>query len=268
MKQMEHKIDTLHYDDLANRDHSSVFDENETYDMLIVRLPEIKEMHELDIVSYGFVITEETSYFFNPLSSALEELSERFDGPYRIIDRKVDKVLAEFQAYEDEILKLEESLYSEKRQNNFIGGWLNLKRDIVRIERVMLRTVTILNEMVSHYEKEEGFPVNHYLDLHEHCERLYRSATLQLAKLDYLYNFYNTRTNEKMNRLIFLLTIISAIFLPLNLLVGFFGMNTSGLPFTAAEEGTMKVVWFMGFVAVLTLLIVMLWRKKIEETEA
>ena len=46
MKQMEHKIDTLHYDDLANRDHSSVFDENETYDMLIVRLPEIKEMQK------------------------------------------------------------------------------------------------------------------------------------------------------------------------------------------------------------------------------
>lgn len=71
-------------------------------------------------------------------------------------------------------------------------------------------------------KKKEGFPVNHYLDLHEHCERLYRSVALQLAKLDYLYNFYNTRTNEKMNRLIFFLTIISAIFLPLNLFVGFF----------------------------------------------
>ncbi|MFT7824220.1 MAG: GlyGly-CTERM sorting domain-containing protein [Sulfurimonas sp.] len=50
--------------------------------------------------------------------------------------------------------------------------------------------------------------------------------------------------------------------------IGFFGMNTSGLPFTAGEEGTMKVVWSMGFVTLLTLLIVILWRKKTEETEA
>jgi magnesium transporter len=38
----------------------------------------------------------------------------------------------------------------------------------------------------------------------------------------------------------FIFTIISAVFLPLSLVTGFFGMNTGGLPFTE-ENGTLKV---------------------------
>ena len=267
MQTIEPQIDALHHEDLLNKRHPSIFDENETYDMLIVRLPEIMDIHALDVTSFGFIITDETSYFFNTLTEKLEKLSKRFDGPYQIIDEKLDNVLKAFQAYEDEVSKLEESLYSDKEQQNFMDGWLNLKRDIVRVERVMLRTTEVLNDMVSHFEGAEGFPVNHYADVHEHCERLHRSATLQLAKLDYLYNFYTTRTSEKMNRLIFLLTIISAIFLPLNLLVGFFGMNTSGLPFTKGPNGTTSVVLGMMFILFMTLLAMFVWRKKIDDTD-
>ncbi len=73
--------------------------------------------------------------------------------------------------------------------------------------------------------------------------------------------------NEKMNRLIFLLTIISAIFLPLNLIVGFFGMNTSGLPFTEGANGTLSVVAGLVFLVVTTSLGVLLWRREIEYSE-
>jgi magnesium transporter len=44
-----------------------------------------------------------------------------------------------------------------------------------------------------------------------------------------------------MNRNMYWLTIISAIFLPLTLVTGFFGMNTGGLPYTDDPHGTLKV---------------------------
>ena len=119
--------------------------------------------------------------------------------------------------------------------------------------------------MFDHYEEVNDFPMNHYVYIHEHCERIVRSASLQLSKLDYLYSFYNTRTNEKMNRLIFLLTIISAIFLPLNLIVGFFGMNTSSLPFTEGTGGTLNAIFFMGLLMAITALLVFVWRRNIEK---
>jgi magnesium transporter len=40
----------------------------------------------------------------------------------------------------------------------------------------------------------------------------------------------------------FIFTIISAVFLPLSLVTGFFGMNTGGLPFTSDNSGTLKVI--------------------------
>ena len=96
---------------------------------------------------------------------------------------------------------------------------------------------------------------------------LHRATTLQLTKLDYLYNFHTTRTNEKMNRLIFILTMISAIFLPLNLLVGFFGMNTGGLPFSQSTNGTLYVVFSMGVLMIIATIVIFVWRQKIERSE-
>jgi len=63
-----------------------------------------------------------------------------------------------------------------------------------------------------------------------------------VEKLDYLYEFYKTKQDEKMNHIMFILTIISAIFLPLTLVTGFFGMNTGGLPFVTDPNGTIKAV--------------------------
>lgn len=56
-----------------------------------------------------------------------------------------------------------------------------------------------------------------------------------------------------MNKNIYLLTVLSGIFLPLNLIVGFFGMNTEGLLFKDDPNGTTYVLYaltgiFLAFV--------------------
>ena len=265
MDGIEEQLDHLHLEDLHNSSHPSIFDENSDYDMLIVRLPIIRD--SLDVVSLGFIITQENSYLFNTTDDKLEVLTIRFDGPYKTIDVLLDKLLKSLNKNEDKICDMEESLYEDSVHKSFMTHWLDLKRDLLRIERIMSRTSTVMNSMIAHYEEVKDFPINHYVDIHEHCERIVRSASLQLSKLDYLYSFYNTRTNEKMNRLIFLLTIISAIFLPLNLIVGFFGMNTSGLPFTEGINGTLNVVGSLGVLMVIATLTVFLWRRKIEHSK-
>ena len=80
-----------------------------------------------------------------------------------------------------------------------------------------------------------------FKDLEEHIDRAYRLSKAALEKLDSLYSFYRAKMDEKMNNIMFVLTIISAIFLPLTLITGFFGMNTTDLPFTQTPHGTLKV---------------------------
>jgi magnesium transporter len=240
MQRLENIVDSLHLEDLRNEEHPSIFDENDNYDILIIRLPLLGET--LKSQSNSFVLTKTVSYMYNRTEALFEELESRFEGPHKILDRKIDKLLKNFSKYPDMVIDLEESLYDDKFSDSLMTQWFELKRDILRVERILIRGVETLQEVITYYEDDENFPLNHYIDLHEHMDRVKRSAALQLSKLDYIYNFYNARTNERMNRLIYVLTIISAIFLPLNLIVGFFGMNTGGLPFTQNGFGTFNVV--------------------------
>ena len=261
MKEIGQLIDNLHLEDLSNASHPSIFNENEEYDMLIVRLPVIGE--KLDAKSVGFLLSDTNSYTYNTDNNTFEELSSKFEGPYKIIDKLTDGVLKSFVKYQDKIADMEESLYEERVKEDFMHQWLNLKLEISRIERILLRTASTIDEFMQYFKDTQDFPINSYIDIHEHLERTMRSATLQLSKLDHLYSFYSAKSNEKMNRLIYILTIISAIFLPLNLVVGFFGMNTRNLPFSQEPSGTLAAVSIMVSLFIATSLIVYKWQKRV-----
>lgn len=254
-------LDDLHLDDLKNPIHPSIFDENDNYDMLIVRLPIIDK--KLELISIGFIITSDNSYIYTREKDIFEELGNRFEAPYKMLDTIIDNLLKSFETYRDLIVDMEEALYLNKTQKSFINKWLELKRNIVRVERVLMHASSTMDKMIEYYTDNKKFPINHYMDLHEHLERTLSSAKLQLSKLDYLYNFHHAQTNERMNHLIYILTIISAIFLPLNLVVGFFGMNTSGLPFSDGASGTNSVAIFMIYLSVIMFGVIYFVKKKI-----
>jgi magnesium transporter len=262
MKDIQKILDKLHLEDLTNDQHPSNFDDNGDYNILIVRLPVIT--NELKTKSLGFVFTQQNSYYYDRDKAEFREYDNVFTSIYSIIDKAVDRVLRSFIKYHESISDMEESLYANKTDGNFLHSWLEIKLEILRIERILTRTTNTMDEFIEFYQNTEEFPINKYMDIHEHLERTMRSATLQLSKLDYLYSFYNAKSNDKMNKMIYILTIISAIFLPLNLLVGFFGMNTSGLPFTSGNSGTFYAITIMAILAVITSIIVQSWRKKVE----
>ena len=64
-----------------------------------------------------------------------------------------------------------------------------------------------------------------------------------------------------MNRIIYVLTLLSGVFLPLNLIVGFFGMNTTSLPFTKIDGGTYNVILILLISALSATLITLLMKR-------
>ncbi len=264
MHNLDSLIDALHLEDLKNVEHPSIFDENENYDMLIVRLPVIGET--LTTNSLSFILPACKSYFYDKKLQDFKELGSKFEGPYRMLDKYIDKLLKSFTKYKELTSDMEEILYTHQETAAFMTDWLQLKQNIVRIERILMRTAETMEDVLEYYENDEAFPMNNYVDLHEHIDRVLRSATLQLSKLDYLYSYYNTRTSEKMNKSVYLLTVISAIFLPLNLVVGFFGMNTSGLPFSGGEFGTLSAISLMISLVVITSAVAYIWQQRVDKS--
>ena len=65
-----------------------------------------------------------------------------------------------------------------------------------------------------------------------------------------------------MNRIVYILTLLSGIFLPLNLIVGFFGMNTTSLPFTQTQGSTFNVILLLMLSAGAAVLLTFLMKKR------
>lgn len=68
------------------------------------------------------------------------------------------------------------------------------------------------------------------------------------AGLDDIYAFIQSVKNDKINRNIYMLTMISALLLPLNFITSFFGMNTNGLFLSEYPNATFIVTCAMGAV--------------------
>ena len=263
MDEIVNKLSKLHLQDLQNEQHPSIFDENEDYNLFIVRVPVIEE--SVTTRSMGFILTNEQAFFYNVQEQSLELLENFHLSVHKVVNKHTDKLLKSFVKFQESVLEMEESLYANTTDSNFLKNWLSVKLEILKIEKTLLRATTTLEEYMKYFATIDENTSNHFTDLHEHLERVMRSATLQLSKLDYLYSFYNAKSNDKMNKLIYLLTIISAIFLPLNLMVGFFGMNTTGLPFTSGNSGTLSAVSLMALLVVTSSVLMIVWRKYLEK---
>jgi magnesium transporter len=257
------ELHDLHLEDLQNPLHPSTFEEYQNYRILVLRLPE-QTHKKAKVSSYGFIITDNGNevYYYDSQKSEFTPFSDGLDDLYRFLDGKIDRLMEDIEATQEMILSVEEELY-KKFTSDFMKQWHELKKELSRSERVIIKAVDVLNRFIQKSLLSDLFPVNEFNDLHEHLERALRSNIAANEQIDNLYRYYNLRSSDRMNRSIYILTVISVIFLPLNLVVGFFGMNTGGLPFQEHPLGTAYAfISMITFAVVLTAAV--LWKIKKE----
>jgi len=240
-------------DDILNKDHPSDFEITKEYALFILRLPFIKN-EEVDIISYAFLIKDNEVFIFDRKKEEFELLGS-FEDLYKFLDVRIDKILVKLNKFHIQIAKIEDSLYENKIDKSFPNEWLKLKKELVLIERLMAHAMIAYERFMKYFKFQDNFA---FIDLEEHLNRSFRFAKNAIDKLDYLYEFFKAKQDEKMNKIMFVLTIISGIFLPLSLITGFFGMNTGGLPLVNDPNGTLKAM-FIGIVLEIPFIIV-LWR--------
>ncbi len=234
------KIDALLLEDIENASHPSEFELGDGYAVLILRLPEMTE-EGLQIISYAFVVEGSACYRFDRATKRLEA-SGTLEDMHAFLDEKTERLIKDMQRYHYDIETLEESLYEGSLPSSFMQRWLAYKKDVSLIHRLMFHATLAFELFLRHHRKRDEFNALAYADLMEHMGRIRDLAKAAIEKLDNLYDFYRAKVDERMNRNMYLLTVISAIFLPLTLVTGIFGMNTGGLPFTDDPNGTLKVL--------------------------
>ncbi len=121
-----------------------------------------------------------------------------------------------------------------------LDEWPDEESSAARRERELLRVRS--RDVQEHIERVLG-----------HVRRLEQSAE---TAVQIHFSALGHRTNEIMRTL----TVLTAIFLPLNLITGFFGMNFDALPLIHSATGIWVAMTIMGVVA--TGLVTFFWRRR------
>lgn len=239
-KELLNKVDPIYLENLDTANHFSVFHAEDEYQILILRGFSINQ-DELQFSSRGFFIADRKNvfeYVDNKLEVShlgLEKIDDILDPIYIKNQQIIDEFILEID-------RLEDSLYDRNTSRIFMDNWFDLKKDLSRIERYYNRNQIVLQQCYRFYANDEIFPNTGFQDLLQEVGYVLHNVGTQTARLEALHSYYSSLKNDKLNNNLYALTVLSAVFLPLNLIVGFFGMNTENLFFKDNPYGTQYVL--------------------------
>jgi magnesium transporter len=249
------RFDERHIRDTLNETHPPYYDGTDDYDLLIVRaicsnsLPEFPRTCPI-----AFIITNNAIVSIRPPEDHLfERVHTRFLSSvrkppaspamllYQLLNQVTDGLLEHREDTSELLSSWQEQLL--KRNVQFVD-WHTLIRlhgQLRRLEVVTDSQMDAVAEWRDQTTMELGSSLDvRFNDLHEHLKRVYNHAVVVQHDIDSLVQIYFSANTQHTNDVLQFLTIISAIFLPLNLIAGVFGMNFSHLPFLSAWYGP----WF------------------------
>jgi len=251
----------LMLEDILNTDQRPKLEDYGDYIYIVVKMLEydadkgdiVIEQLSL-IVGPNYVITfqERAGDFFDPLRERIRKSLGRIRKlgtdylAYAILDIIVDNYFVVLEKLGEKIERLEEIIIANPAEAA-VRGVYAIKREMIFVRR----SVWPLREVVTSLQRSESPMIResnaaYFRDLHDHVMQVTDSVDtfrdLLNGLLDSYYSTITTRTNSVMK----VLTLFSAIFMPLTFITGIFGMNFRNFP---------ELDWHYGFQGSLILMV-------------
>ena len=195
---------------------------------------------QLTIHNFGFYLSGSELYFVEESHFLMEHFNKMLEGDYnnyslrQILLALLEQLLTEdvlyLQKQEEHLAELEEELLKRvpdyfyemimkyrKRLNIFHSYY----EQLINMCDVMQTSVNI--QLVEEEKAEWQLFSNRAERLHDHVEML-REYLVQIREL------YQSLIAVKQNQVMSILTVVTTIFLPLTLIVGWYGMNFPNMP--------------------------------------
>jgi magnesium transporter len=180
---------------------------------------------------------------------------------HQILDQIVDFYSPVLDDFDERIDQLEENIFSLKRPNDAIlEEVMELKRSVLRLRRISAKQQDILYRMSRGEVRlipQDMLPF--YRDIHDHLIRVTDLAENYRDLISGSLEAYLSVVSNRMNEIMKVLTIFSAIMLPLTFIAGLYGMNFENLPELHYKYSYYVVLAIMAVVAVGML--IFFWRR-------
>lgn len=249
-------INDFHLEDIRNPKHMSNFIINSNYSLLILRLFKYK-FKKITAYNINLILQNEKAYIYE--NNEFKEIGN-FEQIFEFLDIKINKILDIVAQLNTKVEKMENQFYEQQNIKNFNSNWFLYKSSLVKINRILSNTDEVFNKFTNFIINKNSATKVKFEDLNEHIDRSYKSSISLLESLDTLHLVYSNYNDEQVQKTIYLLTIVSVVFLPLNLIVGFFGINTTSLPLTKEDGGSFMVFLMLILTSVVSVLLLSLFK--------
>ncbi len=169
----------------------------------------------------------------------------------RLTDDFVDKI--------DEKIDLAEDQIEQAKVTDFNPQMNQLRRQIANIRRYLLPQKEAIDKL--YRNKSKLFTDSFYDQIYLYADKfiqLIENLDLMRERALMLQEYFMANISHQQNSRLYLLAIISAIFLPLTFLSGLFGMNVAGMPGLNNPQAFWVIIGF----SVLLTVVLLVWFKK------
>lgn len=242
----EFNFHPLNLDDLLSRVQRPKIDEYEDHLFIVLHFPVFNKENmvtkpgEVDIfISEKYVITVHCTGDLKPLSKFFNEcqLDERFRNEYmsrssgyllyHILDRLVNYCFPILNKLTDNIDKVEDLIYTRTVPETVREISL-IRRDLISFRRIIRPQINVVETL-----EQEEYPFLkedqdiYFGDIADHIRKIWDALEDCREVVDGLYDTSNWLTSHRIQEIMRILTIITAILIPGTLIASIYGMNVS-----------------------------------------
>ncbi|MEC9281468.1 MAG: CorA family divalent cation transporter [Bdellovibrionota bacterium] len=238
---------------VKDRKALSVFEDYDDFQVLVVR-GILLTSSGLSFDSRSYIIVDDKYYFVSNQNNKLSLKEENLDNFLKALTKTYRNNRKILDIFFEHIEVLETQVYDRTVSSIFMDTWARIKRDLSKLESYYFRNLNVYREFFRNQEPKFNILKDQFKDIEESIGYQQVSVGTLMTQLDSTHNYFSSLKADRLNKTLLGLTVISGIFLPLNLIVGFFGMNTSGLFLANDPQGTTTVVYvLLGVLAVFLL---------------
>lgn len=261
-------IHERHLSDCLNDAHPSHYDSTNQYEMLIFRgLSPAGQTTAFNTRPTVFFLLDRILVTIRPEDSVsvatvkprlLDKVIRIPRRPAGLMHLLMTIMVDRFMATREPLLERFDKWRSELLDpRNPFEDWMaimNYTSDLRKLERLCDEQITALQFWREDTEIElDDHMAVRYNDLVEHVQRVLKFAANQMQESEALVQMHFSAVAHRTNEIMRVLTLLSAIFLPLGLIAGIFGMNFEYMP-----ELKMHYAYFFVLGGMVTLAVVLL----------
>ncbi len=168
---------------------------------------------------------------------------------YALLDALIDAYFPVLERYGDQIEALEAEVVGSP-QPRLVGRVHSIKRDLLELRRAIWPHREAVNALLREESPQVAGEVRlHLRDCYDHTVQLLDIVETYRELTSGLLDVYLTSMGNRMTEVMKVLTIFTAIFIPLTFIAGVYGMNFEHMPELRWRFGYLAVMAFMAALA-------------------